>query len=644
MLLLVLLFTYLRGGFKHVLVAGFVFAIGVVISLLILLHNSEQYLNTYGIVIKSSQNYVLLITLKGKYYLSSKNNEFNLLDIIKFEGKTIKLSFSHYESTFSFKNYLLNQGVSAELKVSNCNVIFRSFLNIRKYQEWVLQFFNPTEKVLAKSILFFKSPSEIEELNMLQKSGLITSLFSCGIHVNLFISFLHKLFSMKDKRDNSKIITLPVLLFFCFASNLSFSGIRLLIKEIIDTILSIKKKKYQSLDRYSLVYLIMLFIFLRFCMETTFWIPFLLMIFNILFSYSIKRINGIRRLLFKGLLPACIITPCLLFTNGIYGLFNFLLTPLLLNFGSVFFILFFPCYLIPWIGFLLNPICGLLIIVLNSMNGFSIFVLRGDYSFAVLISSIFILFLISILLLLKTKKALIIFECLFLILILTPTMTSYFPKYEVHFIDVGQGSSTLIRNGVSNILIDTGGSLYVDLAKDCLIPYFERIGVDKLDYVLLTHGDMDHDGALNSLISNFNVNGYEYCENTKEFFEIAGINFMNLNANPKYDDENGKSGVLKFNVRNTSFMIMGDATKAVENDILKMNIDLKSNVILLGHHGSKTSSSKDFIEKVDPQLAVISVGEKNKYGHPNKEVLETCTQLFLPIHRTDLSGTLVYKC
>lgn len=82
LLLLVLLFTYLRKGFKHVLVAGFVFAIGVVIALLILLHNNEQYLNTYGIVIKSSQNYVLLITLKGKYYLSSKNNEFNLLDII----------------------------------------------------------------------------------------------------------------------------------------------------------------------------------------------------------------------------------------------------------------------------------------------------------------------------------------------------------------------------------------------------------------------------------------------------------------------------------------------------------------------------------------------------------------------------------
>ena len=93
LLLLVLLFTYLRKGFKHVLVAGFIFAIGVVIALLILLHNTEQYLNTYGIVIKSSQNYVLLITLKGKYYLSSKNNEFNLLDIIKFEGKTIELSF-----------------------------------------------------------------------------------------------------------------------------------------------------------------------------------------------------------------------------------------------------------------------------------------------------------------------------------------------------------------------------------------------------------------------------------------------------------------------------------------------------------------------------------------------------------------------
>lgn len=176
------------------------------------------------------------------------------------------------------------------------------------------------------------------------------------------------------------------------------------------------------------------------------------------------------------------------------------------------------------------------------------------------------------------------------------------------------------------------------------------------------HGDEDHMGEAITLVNNFKVdkvifNIGEYQTHEKELIEVLDKkkikyynNLKQLNIdkyklyflNTKiYDNENDNSNVIYFNYKNFKFLFMGDASVKREMDILDkynlINIDL----LKVGHHGSKTSSSKKFIDEVNPKYSLISVGKNNRYGHPNKEVLNNLEKT--KIYRTDIDGSIMYK-
>jgi competence protein ComEC len=111
----------------------------------------------------------------------------------------------------------------------------------------------------------------------------------------------------------------------------------------------------------------------------------------------------------------------------------------------------------------------------------------------------------------------------------------------------------------------------------------------------------------------------------------------------EYEDMNNYSGVLKVSYGETSFLLMGDAEKLSEGEILKSGADVNANVIKIGHHGSSSSSSKKFIQAVNPKYAVISCGEGNDYNHPHKETISLLNSLKVKTFRTDLSGTITFN-
>ncbi|MDD6703387.1 MAG: ComEC/Rec2 family competence protein [Clostridiaceae bacterium] len=238
----------------------------------------------------------------------------------------------------------------------------------------------------------------------------------------------------------------------------------------------------------------------------------------------------------------------------------------------------------------------------------------------------------------------------------------------VDFIDVGQGNCTLVHMDDTAILVDSGEVG----AAQTVISYIKNLGIDELDCVLVTHPHSDHMGAMTKILYEFEIKDLIMPEipediiptnSTYEKFLTAvsdnaenvipaeaGMTYsygeMNLEILAPlhgYDNLNDMSAVSRVSFGETSVMFMGDASTAVENDLLKTGKDFSADIINIGHHGSKTASSQKWLEAVNPGFAVICCGAGNEYGHPHSVVTERLDNIGIEYYRTDLNGTVVFQ-
>ena len=222
---------------------------------------------------------------------------------------------------------------------------------------------------------------------------------------------------------------------------------------------------------------------------------------------------------------------------------------------------------------------------------------------------------------------------------LAPISNGFIDK--VTFINVGQGDSCLISHRYHTVLIDTGGSIYQDIATECLIPFFKSQRIYSIDLLITTHDDYDHMGAASSLMEHFTVKNY--ITDYQSFpIEYNGMTFTNYNTfSTLWNEDNDKSLVIGFSLGNTNYLIMGDAPIKIEEEMIKTYKSIPCDVLKVGHHGSDTSTSDKFIKSISPKEAVISVG-KNKYGHPSKKVITTLEDNHVKIRSTMTEGSISY--
>jgi competence protein ComEC len=243
--------------------------------------------------------------------------------------------------------------------------------------------------------------------------------------------------------------------------------------------------------------------------------------------------------------------------------------------------------------------------------------------------------------------------------------------FRVVFFDVGQGDAIMIQKGNVEILIDGGPDSGILSKLGENLSFFDR----KIELVVMSHSDADHISgfidvlrkyevdavlatfaedssadyqAILELISEKNIKtiqaqvGLRVFLDDENFLDVL-YPFDDLRNHGEVKDNNAISVVLRLTVRDESFLFTGDLPKAQEYEIISQGINVEARVLKVGHHGSKTSTSEQFLEAVGPDVAVISAGRKNRYGHPHQEVIERLVERGIDISRTDLSGDIIFE-
>ncbi len=236
-------------------------------------------------------------------------------------------------------------------------------------------------------------------------------------------------------------------------------------------------------------------------------------------------------------------------------------------------------------------------------------------------------------------------------------------KLSVHYIDVGQGDSILLKSGDSAALIDAGEKEYADT----VIDYIESLNIEKLDYIIATHPHSDHCGGLAKVIDSIECENFitvETDQQTSTWLDVLyavddnNINYIDREVgatyslgeatleilgpySDTYDNYNDYSVIVKAVCDDTSFLFTGDAEAYAEKELISHKAKLSADVLKVGHHGSSTSSCREFLFNVDPTYAVISCGKNNDYGHPHKETTQSLDMMGVTTYRTDVLGHIV---
>ncbi len=534
-----------------------------------------------GRVIDIKENYVLVEHNYQKVLLYT-HADLNYDEEITYLGdyQEIEPTYSFY--SFNFKNYMKQKGVYYSCSVYDLDVVSEHH-TLRNIVYKKIKKFDEEKTIYLKKIIFNISTSDFNELDILMNSGIsLTGIL-------YFIRFLlEKL--IEEKRLNNDILCLNLIL--CIFYHFPF----VLTQFLIFTFL--KRFDFPYNTRIGLGYLVIMILYPKQITSISFLIPMLFRLFRDKKEFRFLILSILQSILFHE-----ISIFKLLFFRG------FVLLSGLVSFCA-WISIFIP--LIP-IKFILNIYEKCLALI-------DLLCIKGSpYGI------IFILFILCFIPLLKTKKGIRITTGLYYLFIF---LGLFHPFGECTFLNVSQGMSILIRYPFNhqNILIDTGKERQYSKVKT----YLESKSISTIHHLAITHYDEDHSGNIDNLKKDFHV---LELNDTHEDISYKNINLYQINPISN-DDTNESSLVFITKLNGLNYLIMGDATKTSEKEILKNYPSLSADIIQAGHHGSKTSSSEEFIETVQPSIGIFSCGNYSLYHHPSDEVVALFNALKIQTYNT----------
>lgn len=564
--------------------------ISIFILCLILFRSFSNYSIFDNIVLETHQNYVI----------ASVNHEKVLIytDEVYFFGEKIEVKSQKEEIDslsnfyiFNFKEYMKKMNIEycySDAMIQKGNSIQR------KMFEYIHTFDEDTKNILLKVFYQFDTNQ-----NIIYSSGMQYSYIN-----QIMVQYFHQFLSQSISYSLSSIF----LLIFGFLFPFKFSLFRILIGNGIKIFMNEQSQK----DKIGTQYLICLLFFPNSVHSLSFIIPFILQLSSLFIKdKSLKSLTTKLLLIFIQLYQSntCQLIPILFFQ--VFQRFN-----------SIYLIFAMIQIMIP------IPFIHYLELVIQYIESYLLSI--SIYGHVPIF--LFIGFLYHYVQLIYNQKKRVI--ALVVILLLIPLQGYLNPFYTITFINVGQGDSILIQAPFNrnNTLID------IPLNKEnVVIDYLHAIGVNKIDHLVFTHSDSDHNGGKELFIKNFKVDNV-----LEEIDELDILNQKLINVNHTIsEDDNDQSIVLFGSVGNMDVCLMGDASIEVEKDIIE-HYDFTCDTLKVGHHGSQTSTDPLFIQNIEPKIAIISAAKNNFYGHPHSSVMNTLKRYQVKTYETK-DGAIVIK-
>ena len=665
---------YLRK-LRHILRSRFLFKILVLLVILLDIiftkcyHFKSKYkesdTNFIGIVtyfeVKDNK---LVIELKAKEKLIVNYNYNNLIfdnlsygDKLLIKGDINVPNSSTIFNTFDYKRYLYNKKIyyivdaySIDKIENNRNYLY-TIKNIL-YERVA----NLKSSIYIKTLLFGDNSLSNEVRDSYRVNG-ISHLFSIsGMHINFIIGIIYSYLDRITYNKKIKYIICDVFLILYLIFAHSSSLFRCVIMNVLFSIDFIFKLDIKKVDIMLFTLIVCIIINPFIIYDLGYIYSYIVTFFLILSSNKLKKMNRLSKIIYISILSFIVSIPITIYNSYEVNIISVLLNIFLVPVISI---IILPLTIVTFIFPIFDNVLFLFTSLLESI---SLFISKIDITKIIFPKPSIIIIVIYYLVIIfsyRNRKYLLIIVFLLMGIYIYPYLNN---SFKVVMFDVGEGDSYLIKypNNKANILIDTGFNEY--RMKNEIISYLKSIGIRKLDYLIITHGDYDHMGEAINLVNNFKVekvifNCGEFNELEKNLIKVLDkkkipyyscVKELNIDNNKlyflnnkDYGNENDNSSVIYTELDNHKFLFMGDAGVDVEEDLIEKYNLQGIDVLKAGHHGSKTSSSKAFINSINPKYSIISVGKNNRYGHPNDSVLDNLENS--KIYRTDKDGSIMFK-
>lgn len=558
----------------------------IILFLLIPTNIPTRFLGNEGRVIDVRPTYFVMEHNQAKIVIYDSNHRVSFDDYVEVKGQVKPIEVSSHFDAFNYNANLLNMGVSSTMFATN-TVITEEGNTIRHHlYNYIQSIENLSIKELYLKFVFNIKTDSLHEL-FLELGLCYFGLLEC---IRLVLKFR---FSFKV----IKLVQLIVIIAFIIILGPSFILVRLLIGLIISYL------RLDKFKRFTLWFIILMILYPNYIHSVAFIFPLAFRLIAVFKSTNQKTF---------GYLISSLIQGVFFLKANIISIFFY--QYLARFYGFIFFVLL-----------LMLPFNQLLIHILPILNHVLNFLTDMNYTVVGKPNLIAFIFVIIGFKFIKTPLVLTIIY-LFLM-----SISGFNLFYEVTFINIGQGDSILITTpfNKTTILYDTGKLNQYQLLRANL----QAKGIHRIDYLIISHQDEDHDGSKLKLIEEYNViQVIEQCVD----IQVNSVALSCLTPKAKGID-NDDSLVYQLQVNNFMFLLTGDISTEIERDLIR-KYQLSIDVLKVAHHGSKTSSSKQFLEAIKPSIAIISTN--GQYNHPSSFVTDTLTKLSIPIKITKNSGDI----